>query len=1272
MGKLANENARRMSGFRRRMIKEDMKQALRKYLVLLLISMGAVSSGLAQTNFADFRVKVLDDAGGKPLSGVTIKMLRNDIMVKSDTTDSDGNCHFPTLDPGVYTMKAEKSGYNDQELSDLNLGSGTNKVENIRLTKGMNIVVIRGKASKAPIDLDKNEKGISGDKMVGAGVRGAQLLVATNAGIMNTAQGVSVRGSRSDANGTFIDGMRVIGSGALPTLGTDAIAANIGGIPAMYGDLTGGAFSFTSRGATKKVVTALEGITSTGLDPFGYNTLEGFVSGPLWKKKIKNEKGETEEYVKLGFVLNGNIGYFKDPAPTRTGVYVVKEDVLNDLEQNPLVVTPNGFVHRASYLRENDFDLVKARPNSPLYQGNFIGKLEFRPTNNITLTGYASYFYSQGLAASNSIMNFKNNARSDASTIRSYLQFTQNFKTNKESSIKSAFYTVRAEYQNASSKGRDANHLDNIFDYGYVGTFQSYPAPVFLYSNYDAQQNPNKEPKIVVDQFGRQVQLRNYWELAGYRDTLMTFKPSDLNPLRARYTQGVYDYYKSRGFNVTNSSQVIAAQGLMNGFNPNNVYSLWGTPGGITSGYSLSESERYSLFAVGQMQVKPKTVGGRERAPHDLQAGLYYEQQVSRGYGLSANGLWILMGQLMNRHIAELDRNNPILSYDANGVFTDTVRYNRLISYKDQSNFDRAFRNKLIAQGARDVYGNPVDQSTFVDINSYKPEDFKLDMFTADELLNNGNGYVSYFGYDHLGRKVRGRPSIESFLNNTDQRTIGTFRPVYIAAWLQDQFQFKDLIFRVGLRMERYDANQYVLADPYTLHPIRTAAEVTQFGAHPDNIGSDYKVYVNDLKTPTKIVGYRNGDRWFNADGSEQRNPEFLANNTNGGRVAPYLVNRNTDSLILGRDALRDFTPAVNLLPRIWFSFPLEPGRKTFYVSYDVLAQRPNSGASFLSIDELFYLKNRQGATISNGDLKSRLKTDYEVGYKQLFGRKKNKGIEMAASYSEIRRDFGLYQIAQGFPVTYNTYRNIDFATITGFRGTFVMEEIGPFSLLASYMLQFADGTGSNINSQAALIASNQPNLRNVIPLGELDIRHNFKVSGTWAWGGGKDIRGKSLYKGPMLNGKEIFRFTSFNIIANAYSGAPYTPTTRPVQIGAVDRAQIKGVPFGARLPWQNTIDINITKGFQLNRGGRANALLLNVFVWCQNVLNTRNVISVFPYTGQAMDDGFLNSQQGQLLVQNQIDAQSYTDLYKILLNSQTGQLGGPRTLRVGVRLNFN
>ena len=1263
-----------------------MKYMLRKILALALVVM-TIGVATAQTNFADFRIKAKDQ-DGKNLSGVKITMLLNNVEVNSDTTDSDGNVGFTTLTPGKYDVKATKEGFPDQEIKGISLAPGMNADEEVVFLKAgsgssMGPAVVRVKGKRAPVDFLKSESVIDGAKILNSGQRGTGLLESTNSAILSTPQGISVRGTRADGNGTFVDGQRVSGGGELPSLGTEQISANVGGIPAMYGDLTGGVFASTTKSATDKVVTVLEGITSTGLDPFGYNKLQGFISGPIWVKEEKDPStGKTKRNLKLGYVLVGDLGYFKDQAPTRTGVYRVNDAKLQEIENNPLVYTPNGFVHSANYLRANDFELLKARPNSAGGNGNFMGKLEWRPTQGVSLTGYVKYYYSTGLAASNSIMNYKNNAQSDNQTFTGYLLFTQNFKVNKESSIKNAYYSVRAEYQNSYTLGRDAIHGDDIFNYGYIGKFQSYPTAVYQYANYDAQQNPNKEPKIVRDQFGNYVQLRNYWEHVGYADSLMTFEASDLNPLRAKYTKNIYDYYDSRGFKVQNMNTLLINQGLMNGMNPNGVYSLHGTPGGVTSGYSKSNAERYGVFAVGQMSVKPKSVGSRERTQHDLQAGFYYEQQITRGYGLGANGLWILMRQQMNKHISELDLGNPILSYDANGQFTDTVRYNRLINYGEQSHFDRAFRDKLINEGATDVYGNKIDERTFVDINSYDPSMFSLDMFNADELLNNGNGAVSYFGYDHLGNKVIGKPSIEQFLNNKDKRTIGAFQPVYIAAWLQDQFKFKDLVFRVGVRMERYDANQLVLKDPYSLYPIKTAAEVSEINglsvSHPTNIGEEYKVYVNDIEAPTKIIGYRNGDRWFNADGSELKSAEFLANQTSNGRIAPYLVNPN--KLELTKDALEDFTPALNLLPRIWFSFPLEPERKSFYVSYDVLAQRPNQAASFLTIDELYYLKNRQGSTISNGSLQPRIKTDYEVGYKQIFGTKKDRGLEIAASYSENRKDFGLYQISQGYPVTYTTYRNIDFSTITGFRGTFSMNDIGgvgaipgPFSFVASYMLQFADGTGSNINSQAALIASNQPNLRNVIPLGELDIRHNIKLMATWAYGGGIDPRTKkNMYLGPKVNGKEIFKYASFNVISNSYSGTPYTPTVRPVQVGAADRAQIKGVPYGARLPWQQTFDINITKGVRFNRADNGKPLIMSVFFWIQNVMNARNVNSVYPFTGEAMNDGFINSPQGQLLAQNQIDAQSYIDLYKIMLASQTGMLGAPRTVRIGVRINFN
>ena len=103
--------------------------------------------------------------------------------------------------------------------------------------------------------------------------------------------------------------------------------------------------------------------------------------------------------------------------------------------------------------------------------------------------------------------------------------------------------------------------MNNYFDYGYIGKFQSYPTAVYQYANYDPSQNPNKEPKIVRDQFGNYVQLRNYWEQVGYADSLMTFAASDKNPLRAKYTENIYDYYDSRGFKIQNMNTLLIKVG---------------------------------------------------------------------------------------------------------------------------------------------------------------------------------------------------------------------------------------------------------------------------------------------------------------------------------------------------------------------------------------------------------------------------------------------------------------------------------------------------------------------------------------------------------------------------------------------------------------------------------------------------------------------------------------------------------------------------------------
>ncbi len=324
----------------------------------------------AQTSFADFRVKAVD-GDGKSISGVKVSMILNGIEQTADTTDRDGNVVFQTLNPGTYDISFFKEGFSPMSEKAYTLMPGLNKEYELIMIKGQTAIDIKTK-KKSPINMIGIGQPIDGGKTLDAGRRGTGALIATNAGIVESRQGISVRGTRADASKTFIDGVPIIGGGSLPSLGTDQLAVSIGGIRAMYGDLTGGAFTLTSKSATDKVVALFEGITSTGLDPYGTNTFEAFVSGPLWKKRMVVD-GKSKEVVKLGYTLNGNVGYYVDPSPTRTGVYVLKADKMSEIEKNPLISTPNGFIHAASYLRESDFDVLAARPNSALYNGNFIG-----------------------------------------------------------------------------------------------------------------------------------------------------------------------------------------------------------------------------------------------------------------------------------------------------------------------------------------------------------------------------------------------------------------------------------------------------------------------------------------------------------------------------------------------------------------------------------------------------------------------------------------------------------------------------------------------------------------------------------------------------------------------------------------------------------------------------------------------------------------------------------------------------------------------------------
>ncbi len=581
----------------------------------------------------------------------------------------------------------------------------------------------------------------------------------------------------------------------------------------------------------------------------------------------------------------------------------------------------------------------------------------------------------------------------------------------------------------------------------------------------------------------------------------------------------------------------------------------------------------------------------------------------------------------------------------------------------------------------RDLVG--VNYNDTVQTDNYDPSVFDLGLFTPDELFNSGNPLVNYYGYNYKGEEQTGSSSslwnlndfyVNKDANNNFLREIDAFRQVYMAGYIQDRFTFNDIIFNIGVRVDRFDANQKVLKDQYSLYELHHAGDpdVTNIPGTvvPDNIGDDYAVYVNNSQTPTEVVGYRNGSIWYDKNGTVITDLDPLTKN---GGIQPYLTNyEDYQKTRVNPNAFKDYDPQVTFMPRIAFSFPISD-EANFSANYDVLTQRPQS-SGLLRFDPTDYLRWSQGVSgnFSNPDLKPERTTMYEIKFQQRLSR--SSAFYISAFYKEMRDNIQFINVDFAFPIKYTTYGNIDFGTVKGLTFNYDLRRTDNFRMNLSYTLQFAGGTGSSATTNSGILAqAGQTNLREIKPL-DFDQRHTLVASFDYHYGEGKD------YNGPVWFNSQFFANTGLNFVFHAGSGSPYTRKaniTPEADFTTTEnsRSVISGSINGSRYPWNFRIDAKLDKDFKVATGKSEDgsvrkSIYVNVYLQVLNVLNTVNVTTVYAATGSASDDGYITSPNAQSVIERQPSPQSYVDLYNVKVNDPS-HYDLPRRIRFGVQVNF-
>ncbi|MBS1685936.1 MAG: carboxypeptidase regulatory-like domain-containing protein [Bacteroidetes bacterium] len=1264
----------------------------------------------------EIKGKILDE-NGEGLIGATAQI----VDVNGKTTgqggaaDLDGNYSIGPLTAGTYNVKVTFIGYETQLITGVIVSSDKPtflnfpmKVQPVNATKEDIIVVVK-KYEKPLVDRadTKIENDISAKDIKNQGGLNVANIASNAVGVTQTDAGnksLIINGGRPDEVQYIVNGHRVIGNVNLPTNGIREISVLTAGISAKYGDATSGIINVTLNDAQQGLTGSVEGKTTKGLDAFGTTRAAANVSMPLLKLKDKTSTAGDKRTV-LGLSLSFQYQHDDDRSPSGIGIWQVKKSALDNIKNGPLVVNPNGgFYNKAEFLTFQDLYKTSMKPNNSETEYTGGGELGIYPTKNISIAFGGNYDYDRyhSYVQEYTLLNAEHNPLYTNTNYYMYGRLTQRFgpkptKPGAEQApvrktglaVENGYYTIQFDYEKYKTGYADEAHGSNLFDYGYIGNFHTFRTQDYT------QTTGIKVPGLPADQT-----LTGFVQNPTKTDVYVQYTPGTINPLGATFTtqyftllgatkgaDGSYIVPEANRINYAdNVNNIQANNGLINGTRSNPIYDLWYNVGRQYNGYGVDKNNQsYRGKVEGAFDIVK--LGGDKTNTHKIEMGIEYEQRIQRSYLINPLNLWDAAKALVNLQ-QKLDYSHPI--YRINGVdydsahvdlttftATDTIKYNTIIDPTQQTAFDRNLRTAL---------GWDPNGSDYLDIYDISPNKLNLGLFTADNLLSYtgglGTSILHYYGYDYKGNVLTSQPTLDDYFKAKDAngnltRNMGAFMPTYAAGYIQDKFFYKDLGFVLGLRIDRYDANQYVLKDPYSLYDTKKAGDAdikAKFNV-PSNIPSDAVVYVSNNQNP-QVLGYRQGDNWYDQYGRVTTGKFVAAQSANG--LLPYLNVPGVDSL--SPSGAKNYIQSSNydphgsftkyqaqyiFMPRLQLAFNITD-KAQFFAHYDILSQRPQD-RNQLNLAEYYYFTLYTGAK-NNPNLKPIRKTDYEFGFKQAVS--SFAAVTISAFYQETRNLIQLRKMQYAFPADYLTYDNIDFRSAKGFRLLLDFRRFHNFQFNANYTLQFVEGTGSDDQSQLYLISNNQPNYRSVYPLNS-DTRHQFKFVLDYRFGEG------AAYDGPRINGYKILENFGINLAMQLRSGTPVRQTA-----SVTDEASITGtggrqrtISLSSRLPWYTRLDLRVNKDFMFNVGKKSatkdqRQVGLSIYCYIQNLLNTENVLSIYPYTLNPQDDGYLTANGSVQAIASKTNPQSYKDLYRAKVNNPDNY-SLPRRIYLGANINF-
>jgi outer membrane receptor protein involved in Fe transport len=675
---------------------------------------------------------------------------------------------------------------------------------------------------------------------------------------------------------------------------------------------------------------------------------------------------------------------------------------------------------------------------------------------------------------------------------------------------------------------------------------------------------------------------------------------------------------------------------------PNNPAGVWRFSGKLSSRFG---SWNVQLSALINDRVAKNSKGSIARRQYK-NASQFIEEFQETNYSYSArvsqtisnNTFWNLNFGYRN---FEFQRYNPFLKGD-NGLESAALQvlYGDSLWWADKTNQQGVYQGinttgsgmgvTLLGNG---LYTRPTDAN-----GVYRPYGWSYGLFQQrqDESLNADfdltsqiENHLLEFGAGISQHTIRGYGNFGYRYASTDPT-----QPDYIRFAQLQPFVFGYDV--TGKTKTTSDSPAYLdwLADP----SIGSDPSMAIFlrPAQPV-LGYMYLQDRFELKDMVLNIGVRMD--YFDLKSRELINPEL-----------PYAGGSNPNAFDIDDFKVKDVE--IEFSPRIGIGFPVTEST-VFHAMYGRFMQIPELNLMFNGPFDYNDYITFQPQSGFNGGLLSEQTTQYEVGFRQLFGN--NSALNITAFYKNTKGlqnyQSNKYQRVPGGETLNAIYPvNADFGTIKGFAFSFDVTRLSYFSASLQYTFSLAEGTGSSTSSSQTAVFRNNDRLppKVIAPL-EFDQRHTA-------------ILNIDFYVPEGELG--FFELFNVNAVISYNSGRPYTPVDQWNILGdnglIADNTGYINSAFG---PSSLRIDLKVEKGFPIGN------FYITPYVWIENLLDADNVVGVWRSTGSPSTTGWLNDPDAQPQIQS--IGEGYVKDYESL-EKDPQNWGIPRLIQLGLKLNFD